>query len=67
MAKTRSESDGGNHMAADEEIDFLNQHAGVVSAVMRGITELIGSLYDLRCFGLHHVILILSPLVVSRH
>ena len=37
----RSESDGGNHMAVDEEIDFLSQHAGVVSAVMWGITDLI--------------------------
>ena len=48
MAKTRSEADGGSHMAADEEIDFLSQHAGVVSAVMRGPTELIGSLRDWR-------------------
>ena len=24
-------------MAADEEIDFLGQHAGVVSSVMRGL------------------------------
>ena len=51
-----SESDGGSHMAADEEIDFLSQHAGVVSAVMWGITELVGSLWDLRYFGMHHVV-----------
>ena len=61
----RSESDGGNHTAVDEEIDFLSQHAGVVSAVMRGITELIGSLWDLRYFGLHHVILLVWKLVLK--
>ena len=36
------------HMAADEEIDILSQHVGVVSAVMQSLTELIGSLCDCR-------------------